>query len=154
MRIRATVAKQTWSTKKDSRRVLSRMISSCSFTSIDSFSKVCYLLRKCKNIGVNIIYCTVVCRALQARVSRQVMMNVEENDSGDESKQPERVSLAELKHRGKKKAIAPINRTGAAIRSKRANLQICWKIQVDISSSLAPFFISALLFKEGVLKGT
>ncbi|XP_005742852.1 mitotic checkpoint serine/threonine-protein kinase BUB1 beta isoform X2 [Pundamilia nyererei] len=56
-------------------------------------------------------------KALQARVSRQVMMNVEEEDSDDEPKQLERVSLADLKHRGKKKAVAPINRTGAGIRS-------------------------------------
>lgn len=63
-------------------------------------------------------------RALQARVSRQVMMNVEEEDSDDELKQLERVSLADLKHRGKKKAVAPINRTGAAIRSKHVNIQI------------------------------
>lgn len=90
--------------------------------------KVCDLHAKCKNIGVNIIYCVVICRALQARVSRQVMMNVEEDDSDDESKQPERVSLADLKHRGKKKAIAPINRTGPAIRSKRTDLQICRNI--------------------------
>ncbi|XP_059209389.1 mitotic checkpoint serine/threonine-protein kinase BUB1 beta [Centropristis striata] len=60
--------------------------------------------------------------ALQARVSRQVMMNVEE-DSDDEPKQPERVSLAELKHRGKKKAIAPINRVGPAIRSTSGGMQ-------------------------------
>ncbi|XP_070698782.1 mitotic checkpoint serine/threonine-protein kinase BUB1 beta [Pempheris klunzingeri] len=62
-------------------------------------------------------------KALQARVSRQVMMNVEEGDSDDEPKQPERVSLADLKHRGKKKAIAPINRTGPAIRSISGGLQ-------------------------------
>ncbi|XP_068436635.1 mitotic checkpoint serine/threonine-protein kinase BUB1 beta [Clinocottus analis] len=57
-------------------------------------------------------------KALQARVSRQVMMNVEE-DSDDEQqpKQPERVSLADLKRRGKKKTIAPINRVGSSIRS-------------------------------------
>lgn len=36
MRIRVTVAKQTWSTKKDSRSLLSHMRSSCSFTSTDS----------------------------------------------------------------------------------------------------------------------
>lgn len=51
-------------------------------------------------------------------------MNVEEEDSDDELKQLERVSLADLKHRGKKKAVAPINRTGAAIRSKHVNIQI------------------------------
>uniref|UniRef100_A0A3Q3W2E2 BUB1 N-terminal domain-containing protein n=1 Tax=Mola mola TaxID=94237 RepID=A0A3Q3W2E2_MOLML len=64
-------------------------------------------------------------KALQARVSRQVMMHVEEDDSDDEPKQPERVSLADLKHRGKKKAIAPINRTGPAIRNITGGLQSC-----------------------------
>ncbi|XP_026159632.1 mitotic checkpoint serine/threonine-protein kinase BUB1 beta [Mastacembelus armatus] len=62
-------------------------------------------------------------KALQARVSRQVMMNMEEDDSDDEPKQPERVSLADLKHRGKKKAIAPVNRTGPAIKSVSGGLQ-------------------------------
>ncbi|KAM6968698.1 mitotic checkpoint serine/threonine-protein kinase BUB1 beta [Tautogolabrus adspersus] len=62
-------------------------------------------------------------KALQARVSRHVMMNVDEDDSEDESIQPERVSLVDLKHRGKKKAIAPINRAGSAIRSISGGLQ-------------------------------
>lgn len=80
---------------------------------------------KIQNIGTVTIFCIVVCRALQARVSRQVMMNVEEDDDSDnEPKQPGRVSLADLKHRGKKKAIAPVNRTGHAIRSKHAKLII------------------------------
>ncbi|CAK6976783.1 mitotic checkpoint serine/threonine-protein kinase BUB1 beta [Scomber scombrus] len=62
-------------------------------------------------------------KALQARVSRQVMMDVEEDDSDDEPKQKERISLADLRHRGKKKAIAPIIRTGPAIRSISGGLQ-------------------------------
>lgn len=62
-------------------------------------------------------------KALQARVSRQVMMNVEEDDSDDEPQQPERVSLADLKRRGKKKAIAPINRVGSSIRSISGGMQ-------------------------------
>ncbi|KAM7375667.1 hypothetical protein PAMP_005456 [Pampus punctatissimus] len=62
-------------------------------------------------------------KALQARVSRQVMMNVEEDDSDDEPKQPERISLADLKHRGKKKAVAPVMRTGPAIRSISGGLK-------------------------------
>ncbi|XP_069008090.1 mitotic checkpoint serine/threonine-protein kinase BUB1 beta [Embiotoca jacksoni] len=62
-------------------------------------------------------------KALQARVSRQAMMNVEEDSSDDESKQPERVSLSDLKHRGKKKWIAPVNRTGTAIRSVSGGLR-------------------------------
>ncbi|XP_026211284.1 mitotic checkpoint serine/threonine-protein kinase BUB1 beta [Anabas testudineus] len=62
-------------------------------------------------------------KALQARVSRQVMMNVEEDNSDDEPKQPERVCLADLRHKGKKKAIAPVSRTGSAIRSISGGLQ-------------------------------
>lgn len=59
-----------------------------------------------------------VYRALQARVSRQVMMNLDQSDSDDESKQAGRVSLADLRFKGKKKVKIPINRTGSAIRSK------------------------------------
>ncbi|KAK9533517.1 hypothetical protein VZT92_008629 [Zoarces viviparus] len=62
-------------------------------------------------------------KALQARVSRQVMMIVENDNSDDEPKQLERNSLAELKRRGKKKAIAPINRVGSSIRSISGGLQ-------------------------------
>ncbi|XP_041827039.1 mitotic checkpoint serine/threonine-protein kinase BUB1 beta [Melanotaenia boesemani] len=62
-------------------------------------------------------------KALQARVSRQVMMNVEDDGSDDEPKQAERVSLADLRHKGKKKAIAPVNRTGSAIRSISGGLK-------------------------------
>lgn len=78
-------------------------------------------------IRITIFY-IVLHRALQARVSRQVMMNVEEDHSDDEPKQPERVFLADLRRRGKKKAIAPINRVGSAIRSKHVNVQICCEI--------------------------
>ncbi|XP_023208173.1 mitotic checkpoint serine/threonine-protein kinase BUB1 beta [Xiphophorus maculatus] len=56
-------------------------------------------------------------KALQARVARQALLKLENDSSDEEPKQPERVSLADLKHRGKKKAIAPVNRTGSAIRS-------------------------------------
>ncbi|XP_003962631.1 mitotic checkpoint serine/threonine-protein kinase BUB1 beta [Takifugu rubripes] len=62
-------------------------------------------------------------KALQARVSRQVMMNLEQGDSDDEPKQTERVHLADLKYKGKKKAIKPINRTGSAIRNVAGGLQ-------------------------------
>lgn len=98
-----------------------------------------------QNIGMNIIYCIAICRALQARVSRQAMMNVEEDDSDDEPKQPERVSLADLKHRGKKKAIAPINRTGPAIKRKSINIhESVVKSEVDITSSPAPLNVSII----------
>ncbi|XP_028251681.1 mitotic checkpoint serine/threonine-protein kinase BUB1 beta [Parambassis ranga] len=62
-------------------------------------------------------------KALQARVSRQVMSNLEEDSDDDEPEQPERVSLADLKHRGKKKTIIPVNRTGPAIRNISGGLQ-------------------------------
>ncbi|XP_077395594.1 mitotic checkpoint serine/threonine-protein kinase BUB1 beta [Festucalex cinctus] len=55
-------------------------------------------------------------KLLQARVSRHVMKKVDDSDSDDETKEPERISLAELKTRGKK-ATVPIVRTGAAIKS-------------------------------------
>ncbi|XP_033843760.1 mitotic checkpoint serine/threonine-protein kinase BUB1 beta [Periophthalmus magnuspinnatus] len=63
-------------------------------------------------------------KALQARVSRQVLMNAKEEDSDDEPKQLERMSLADLKHRGKKKAIVPVNRTGTAVKSVSGGLQL------------------------------
>lgn len=100
---------------------------------------------------MTLTYCLVLCRALQARVSRQVMMNKDEDDSDDEPKQPERISLADLKHRGKKKATAPINRAGPAIKSnhiyipkKSVALSKSWYKQ--FSSSL---FVPSLSFKRG-----
>ncbi|XP_071756073.1 mitotic checkpoint serine/threonine-protein kinase BUB1 beta isoform X2 [Centroberyx gerrardi] len=62
-------------------------------------------------------------KALQARVSRQVMMSIVEEDSDEETKEADRVSLVDLKRRGKKKAIAPVNRTGAAVKSISRGLQ-------------------------------
>lgn len=58
-------------------------------------------------------------RALQARVTRQTLLKAEEDDSDEEPKEPGRVSLAQLKQRGKK-GIIPIVRTGNAIKSE------CW----------------------------
>ncbi|XP_077588119.1 mitotic checkpoint serine/threonine-protein kinase BUB1 beta [Stigmatopora nigra] len=55
-------------------------------------------------------------KMLQARVSREAIKKVDESDSDEEPNQPERVSLAELKARGKK-GIVPIVRTGPAIKS-------------------------------------
>lgn len=63
-------------------------------------------------------------KALQARVSRQVLMNVKEEDSDEEQKEPERMSLASLKHRGKKKTIVPVNRTGTAVKSVSGGLKL------------------------------
>ncbi|XP_038150391.1 mitotic checkpoint serine/threonine-protein kinase BUB1 beta [Cyprinodon tularosa] len=62
-------------------------------------------------------------KALQARVSRQAFMKLENDSSDEEPNEPERISLADLRHRGKKKAIAPINRTGKAIKGIRGGLQ-------------------------------
>ncbi|CAL8286159.1 unnamed protein product [Lota lota] len=62
-------------------------------------------------------------KALQARVSRQVMTTMAEKDSDEESNEPERLSLVDLKHRGKKKAIVPVNRAQAALGHNSRGLQ-------------------------------
>ncbi|XP_075874429.1 mitotic checkpoint serine/threonine-protein kinase BUB1 beta [Nelusetta ayraudi] len=62
-------------------------------------------------------------RALQARVTRQTLLKAEEDDSDEEPKEPERISLAQLKQRGKK-GIIPIVRTGNAIKSSSGGLQL------------------------------
>ncbi|XP_034051522.1 mitotic checkpoint serine/threonine-protein kinase BUB1 beta [Thalassophryne amazonica] len=82
-------------------------------------------------------------RALQARVSRQAVMRVAQDDSDEDLKQPERVSLVDLKHRGKKKAVVPISRSGPAVRS----------ISGGLSSQGAPVLANAtnshfLIFDE------
>ncbi|XP_059908133.1 mitotic checkpoint serine/threonine-protein kinase BUB1 beta [Gadus macrocephalus] len=62
-------------------------------------------------------------KGLQARVSRQVMTSMADKDSDEESNEPERMSLIDLKHRGKKKAIVPINRVRAVLgHNARASL--------------------------------
>ncbi|XP_023658060.1 mitotic checkpoint serine/threonine-protein kinase BUB1 beta [Paramormyrops kingsleyae] len=69
-------------------------------------------------------------KAFQARVSRQVMKDMldggEQEPDSPEPAQPQRSSLVDLKPRGKKTAIAPIVRTGAAVshRSRGLNLQL------------------------------
>ncbi|XP_057716113.1 mitotic checkpoint serine/threonine-protein kinase BUB1 beta [Corythoichthys intestinalis] len=64
-------------------------------------------------------------KLLQARVSRQAIKKVDDSDSDSdyEPRQPERVSLAELKTRGKK-GIVPIVRTGPAIKSVPKGLSL------------------------------
>lgn len=47
---------------------------------------------------------------------------MEKDCSDEETNQTERVSLAALKHRGKKKAIAPVIRTGPALKGTHVNL--------------------------------
>lgn len=62
-------------------------------------------------------------RALQARACRQMMSSItdqqrddDEDDDGDEGPaEPQRASLAELKAKGKKKAVVPINRVKASV---------------------------------------
>ncbi|XP_061072937.1 mitotic checkpoint serine/threonine-protein kinase BUB1 beta [Conger conger] len=56
-------------------------------------------------------------KAFQARVSRQVVLNMASGGQEDspEPAPPQRSSLVDLKHRGKKKAIVPINRTGVSV---------------------------------------
>ncbi|XP_076017622.1 mitotic checkpoint serine/threonine-protein kinase BUB1 beta [Genypterus blacodes] len=79
-------------------------------------------------------------KALQARVSRQVMMSVMDVDSDEETKQPERISLVDLKHKGKKKAIAPINRTGPAIKGICGGLPAQGVPALGISNSRVSVF--------------
>ncbi|KAF7704164.1 mitotic checkpoint serine/threonine-protein kinase BUB1 beta [Silurus meridionalis] len=49
-------------------------------------------------------------KALQARVCRQMMTSLNDQETDDELSEPQRGSLTELKAKGKKKAVAPINR--------------------------------------------
>ncbi|KAJ7344863.1 hypothetical protein JRQ81_000813 [Phrynocephalus forsythii] len=60
-------------------------------------------------------------RQFQARVSRQVLENLEADCEGEEqldslASQPQRTTLAELKGRGKKTVKAPISRVGNAVK--------------------------------------
>lgn len=54
-------------------------------------------------------------RALQARVCRQMMTPAIDQEPDDESFEPQRASLTELKAKGKKKAAAPINRVAGSV---------------------------------------
>ncbi|KAL7873447.1 hypothetical protein AOLI_G00125180 [Acnodon oligacanthus] len=55
-------------------------------------------------------------KALQARVCRQMMAAVVDKEKvDDEPLEPQRISLVELKAKGKKKAAAPINRVAGSI---------------------------------------
>lgn len=62
-------------------------------------------------------------KALQARVSRQVMTNMLNGESDEESNEPERHSLVDLKHRGKKKTIVPVNRARGVLGHNSRGLQ-------------------------------
>ncbi|KAJ8399141.1 hypothetical protein AAFF_G00415200 [Aldrovandia affinis] len=64
-------------------------------------------------------------KSFQARVSRQVMLNVADGgQDSPEPAEPQRSSLVDLKHRGKKKAIVPINRTGASVNHHPRSLNL------------------------------
>ncbi|XP_017331082.2 mitotic checkpoint serine/threonine-protein kinase BUB1 beta [Ictalurus punctatus] len=54
-------------------------------------------------------------KALQARVCRQMMTSVIDQETDDEPDEPQRASLNELKAKGKKKAVAPINRATGTV---------------------------------------
>ncbi|KAG7328138.1 hypothetical protein KOW79_008082 [Hemibagrus wyckioides] len=54
-------------------------------------------------------------KALQARVCRQMMTSALNQELDDELHDPQRASLAELKAKGKKKAVAPINRVAGTV---------------------------------------
>ncbi len=64
----------------------------------------------------------LISRALQARACRQMMSSMtdqqRDDDDDDEDEGPadaQRASLAELKAKGKKKAVVPINRVNASV---------------------------------------
>lgn len=62
-------------------------------------------------------------RQFQARVSRQVLENLETDCDVEEqldslASQPQRTTLAELKGKGKKTVKAPISRVGNAMKRK------------------------------------
>ncbi|KAG9268157.1 mitotic checkpoint serine/threonine-protein kinase BUB1 beta [Astyanax mexicanus] len=54
-------------------------------------------------------------KALQARVCRQMMTSVLVQEKADEPPEPQRISLVELKAKGKKKTFAPINRVTGSV---------------------------------------
>ncbi|XP_030622852.1 mitotic checkpoint serine/threonine-protein kinase BUB1 beta [Chanos chanos] len=66
-------------------------------------------------------------KALQARAARQAVSSVavqESDDDDQETPEPQRMSLVELKALGKKKAVAPISRTGTSARHTTRGLQL------------------------------
>ncbi|KAM6961310.1 mitotic checkpoint serine/threonine-protein kinase BUB1 beta [Aplochiton taeniatus] len=79
-------------------------------------------------------------KALQARVSRQALSGVGQEDSDeDENPEPQRVSLVALKHRGKKKAVAPVNRVGAVLKSQPSSLPVQGRPVLATNSRLVVF---------------
>ncbi|XP_065111182.1 mitotic checkpoint serine/threonine-protein kinase BUB1 beta [Paramisgurnus dabryanus] len=89
-------------------------------------------------------------RALQARVCRQMMssMTDQKNDDDDEATaEPQRSSLTELKAKGKKKAVVPINRVSASVGYARG-LQLKQPLGPKQNSRLAIFDESKTLETE------
>lgn len=85
-------------------------------------------------------------KALQARVSRQVMSGLVEEDDEDEEdvaqgREQERVCLVDLKHRGKKKALAPINRVGGTLSGTSRGLQVQGAAAEPSSGSNSRFMV-------------
>ncbi|KAK1793395.1 hypothetical protein P4O66_011774, partial [Electrophorus voltai] len=62
-------------------------------------------------------------KALQARVCRQMITSVADQEKRDEElPEPQRISLVELKAKGKRKAVAPVNRVAGSIGCTRGLL--------------------------------
>ncbi|KAM8833533.1 mitotic checkpoint serine/threonine-protein kinase BUB1 beta [Synchiropus picturatus] len=62
--------------------------------------------------------------ALQSRIVRQVTMELDNVAADSDEEEPERLAFNELRGRGKGKAVAPINRTGAVVKQKPRGLQV------------------------------
>ncbi|MCJ8737040.1 hypothetical protein PDJAM_G00019180 [Pangasius djambal] len=77
-------------------------------------------------------------KALQARVCRQMMTSMNDQETDDELSEPQRASLAELKAKGKKKAVAPINRLTGTVGYARG-LQFKQPVRPSHNSRLVIF---------------
>ncbi|XP_077179023.1 mitotic checkpoint serine/threonine-protein kinase BUB1 beta isoform X2 [Paroedura picta] len=77
-------------------------------------------------------------RQFQARVSRQALQDLEE-DHEEESSEPQRATLAELKGRGKKTVRAPISRVGNAVKFPRQRVQPPASQQISNCQSFAVY---------------
>ncbi|NWS74607.1 BUB1B kinase, partial [Crotophaga sulcirostris] len=92
-------------------------------------------------------------RLFQARVSRQTLLGLEETSDEQDTDllgaaEPQRISLAELKVRGKKKGRVPINRVGDAIKAPNPT----GSFQTLISQQL-PSHASFAVFDENSASG-
>ena len=68
---------------------------------------------------------------------------MEDNDSDEESKEPERMSLIDLKHRGKKKAIVPVNRVQAVLGRKYMHACMLASATIDTLSMVCHLYVAA-----------